>query len=352
MGRRELYRDCICSHDRIRNCFRAAAISTIFLLGIQSVLAAPAKNSNSDYEIVSFSFPDVVGLGSITVRRPIEHQFVDRLDEHFVRLATLAQARGKFSLRVKKGERLEFVVGHKLIDNPKLIEQIDPQNIKVLQMTVMAMDNAEERKGDDFLLHIDHFQNLEELGLTSSDIGDRGVVKLTRLPKLKKLFVNDTLLTAKSLPLIIQIKGLEVLDLGGLNVGKMDLTPVSTLPNLTALLMNNARVTDKNIAQLRGCQKLRCLEIKQNPEVTDASADELASHKSLLMVHMSSTGITTTTLKKLSAVPCLDVDSRLCKGLNEKELRKRYPNVRLDFSHDKNMNPSADELKLFAPTRY
>lgn len=256
-------------------CFVLVSILVAQAPAAQASPQASPKKADSQYETIGFSFPDKPGLGSISLRLPDDKKYVDKLDEHTTHLVPLALARGRFRQRVKKGDRLEFVVGPKLI-------------------------------------------------------------------------------TGKSMPVIAQLKSLDTLDLGSLSLGNVDLSPLCSLPNLTSLLINEAGLTDKNIAQLKGCPKLQCLQIMKNPGLTDACVRELASYKSLCIVLMSGTSITPSALTKMPKIAHVQVDSGLCKGLSLADVRKKYPNIVLDFTREveKNAKPSADEMMLFAPTRY
>lgn len=312
--------------------------------------AHAAKNKTAQIDL-SYSFPDVPGLGFLEMRRV----FVGNANSGLARFdganSRLATARGKFKVRVPVGSQIIFVPGPKLVYNPDFMRQIDAANIKVIKLTVNSVTLEDSEIGNDFVLNLKFLPNVEELCLGACDISSKGLSRIKELPNLRILNLHSTLIGSRALPYLGESRKLTNLDISTLALGDADLAPLATLPELRVLSLANARLKDGQLAALAKSRSIKTLYLNNNLNLTDKSAADLAKFKGLEKLFINSTRLTAAGLVKLGKIPEVIVSPEMVSGIKSGELARRFPHVRV-LANAPHGVLSKDEMKLFAPMRY
>lgn len=312
--------------------------------------AQAAKNKTAEIEL-SYSFPDVPGLGFLEIRR----MFVGSANSGLARFdganSRLATAKGKFKVRVPVGSQIIFVPGSKLVYNPDYMRQIDATNIKALKLTVNSVTLEDSEIGNDFVLNLKFLPNIEELCLGACDVSSKGMSRIQELPNLRILNLHSTLIGSRSVAHLARARKLTNLDISTLALGDADLGPLATLPELRVLILSNARLKDGQLAALAKTRSIRILYLDNNLNLTDKSAVDLAKFKGLEKLYINSTKLTAAGLGKLGKIPEVIVSPEMVSGIKSGELARLLPNVRV-LAKPPNGVLTKDEMKLFAPMRY
>lgn len=322
-------------------------------------LAPPAEAADKkaklqqkqEYETLKFSFPDEPALGVLDTPT-IADVSSDSLQKFSSNSAKLGSARGKVSIRVPKGLTVTFVVGPGLVNHPELLSKIDPTNIKNVRMRVTSFSPEEEARGDEFMRRIGALKNIEFLNISGADISDKGMSGLAALQKLRWVCLHNTLMTPRSLVPISSIKAIENLDISAINMSSADFSILSSMPNLTQLSLSDCQIADAQLKPLAGCKKLNTLILSGNSKITDKSLPYILAIKSLVKLELADTSVSLYIVPKLSGISYVGLDEKIFSGMRSKVIKQHYPNVSVYVKSKPFKPPSADELKLFAPTRY
>lgn len=319
------------------------------LLG-ETLPAGAAKNKANDVEL-KFSFPDKPALGVIDTPT-IADDSSDSLQKFASNSAKLGSARGKLSIKVPKGTPVTFVVGPGLINHPELLSQIEPTNIKNLRMRVTSFSPEEQARGDEFMRRIGALKNIEGLNISGADISDKGMIGLAALKKLRWVCLHNTLMTPKSLAPISSIKAIENLDISAVNMSSADFSILASMPELTHLSLSDCQISDGQLKPLASCKKLNTLILSGNAKITDKCLPYILAIKSLVKLELADTGVSLYIVPKLSNVRTIGLNEKIFSGMRPDVIRRNFPNVNVYVKAKNHKAPSADELKLFAPTRF
>ncbi|RAL50994.1 hypothetical protein DM860_005350 [Cuscuta australis] len=104
--------------------------------------------------------------------------------------------------------------------------------------------------------------SLKELDLSyCPKITDAGIRHLLSIPKLEKLWIARTSITAEGVILLSSLTNLSVLDLGGLPVTDIALGSLQALTKLQSLVLWGTSVSDKGASVLRNFRELSFLDL-------------------------------------------------------------------------------------------
>lgn len=317
-----------------------------------SLLAADVKNkSKVEYETLNFSFPDEPALGALETPTPADFT-QDSLQRFSTNSEKLGSARGKVSVKALKGMPVSFVLGPGLINHPQLLKKIDPTNIKNVRMRFTSLTPQEEVRGDELMRGIGALKNIEVLNISGSDISDKGMVGLVGLKKLRWVCLHNTLMTPKSLAPIATIQTIEDLDISAVNMSSADFSVLAGMPNLVHLSLSDCQISDSQLKSLAGCKRLNTLVLSGNTKITDKCLPYLLAIKSLAKLELVETGVSLYIVPKLKDIRSVGLDEKIFSGMRPNVIRQHYPNVKVFVKNKTHKAPSADELKLFAPTRF
>ncbi len=98
---------------------------------------------------------------------------------------------------------------------------------------------------------------------------------------------------------------------------------IAKLQDLTLLALRNTLVGDKGIPQLVGLKKLKIIDLRLSPLVSDKSMETLAGMASLRAVRLVGVNITDAGVESLLKLPALvELDVRNCGGVTRKGIEK------------------------------
>src|SRR5262245_11469140 len=158
----------------------------------------------------------------------------------------------------------------------KRIAEAIPHLKKLSKLEVLSFARTNVT-GDD-LAALAGFDELLEISLRNTKVGD---TELARLPKLKKLrFIGlaQTLVTDAGLVHLLNLPNLTGLTLDQTKVGDEGIARVAKLRELTYLHLDSTQITDNSCKHLGTLTKMEHLSLA-NTEVTDAGVKQLTQLK-------------------------------------------------------------------------
>ncbi|XP_068666756.1 uncharacterized protein [Aristolochia californica] len=128
--------------------------------------------------------------------------------------------------------------------------------------------------------------SLKELDLSRcSKVTDVGLEHLLSIPNLERLFISETLVTAKALMRLSSFRKMRALDLGGLPVSDLALSSLKGLTQLEHLDLWGSKISNMGAADLKVFPKLSFLNLAWT------SVTKLPNLQSLLCLNMSNCSI-------------------------------------------------------------
>jgi len=174
---------------------------------------------------------------------------------------------------------------------------------------------------------------LEELYIGSDDnlMDDASMeVIANNFPKLKKLRISKSTVSAEGLAHLAKLTKLEQLDLSECSqVFDDGLVHLAKLTELNRLNLWRLGVTDEGIAQLAGLTKMKWLNL-DNTRITNSGMAHLAGMKQMENLYLGSTGITDESLVNLegmSALKELKVQRTAITKAGAEKLKAKLPKV-------------------------
>jgi F-box/leucine-rich repeat protein 14 len=157
------------------------------------------------------------------------------------------------------------------------------KGLKSLRFLSLAASRNEHI--DKHLVHIAELNNIEELNLSDTLVGDAGLEHLKGMIKLKKLNIGNRYYSVSH------------------NITDAGMVHLNHLKSLEELTLSHTGVTDIGLAQLSGLTELKKLNVGR--DVTDKGMAALAKMKSLDDLAISSPHVTDAGMRKLTECPCL-----------------------------------------------
>ncbi len=309
--------------------------------------------SNAATDVI-YRFPNVANLGALETRLG-NHPGAVALDRIASRRHKVATAMGVVKLSAAENRGVYFSPGLALIRRPELMDAISPDNIQGFFFSFTSTGDSEDSLADGLVVKISHLKNLRNIKLGRCDVSDLGAKGIHDLPLLESLDLSYSLISNKSIPVIGKLTGLEELTLNSVDLSNSDFSYIGRLPKLSSLYLRNSQVNDAMINALKPGKSLRLIDLGNNGAITDASLPSLALLPNLKTVNLSGTSVNVRSLTKLARINCVVVSRRDLKGASLAILRKSIPNLTLDIRGGQagmGNSPGAEEMHLFAPTRF
>ena len=323
------------------------------LAGLAPACFALAALASETPGFVVYQFPNVAGLGTLETR--IDKLGAASLDRIASRRHVVATAVGTVKVPVSENRAVYFAPGFTLTKRPELLDLISPDNIRGFYFSFTSTGDSEDAIADQLAIRLSHFKNLQFLKLCRCDVSDIGIKGLHDLPQLRQLDMSYSLITANSMPVFGKLTSLEDITMNNVDLAHADLSYFGRLPKLNALYVRGSQITDSMLKQLKPCNSLEKLDLTNNLGISDASIATLAQLPKLKYLAVSGTSINLSNLTKLARVARIVATTRDLKGRTIQDWHKTIPNLTLDGESIAKANrpkPGAEELHLFAPTRY
>ena len=172
------------------------------------------------------------------------------------------------------------------------------------------------------------------MGKTS--IGDEAIELVTNFPKLKKLRVANSHITAAGLSMLPRLENLEELDLSECSQFFDDaMPPLAKMKNLKKLNLWRVAISDVGIEHLAGLTSLQSLNL-DNTMLSDEGMKHLSGLTQLTFLHLGSTQITDAGLEHLEALTALMKLVVTRTAVTEKgveRLRKHLPDTEVQLEY-------------------
>jgi len=155
---------------------------------------------------------------------------------------------------------------------------------------------------DATLQHLAVVSSLESLDIGYAQITDVGLDLITSLPNLKELTIGGNKLTDNGIQPLRQLPGLTYLDLSGsqrtdsglwsVSLSEPGLDAIDTLKNLRWLRLNGTLVAARGLERLKDLKMLERLDLEGCKRIGDDSAAVLGSFHSLHIMDLTGTSFT------------------------------------------------------------
>ena len=203
------------------------------------------------------------------------------------------------------------------------------KNLKVLAVDFLWIS-------EDGVQSIVGLNNLQELYMAETTIGNEAVELFAMFPKLKKLRLARNQIDASGVANLPKIKLLEVLDLSECAQLFDDaMPPLAELKNLKELNLWRLNISDAGIEPLQGLTAMESLNL-DNTRLSDEGTRFLSDMKMLTFLHLGSTQITDdglAPLKGLTKLKDLKVTRTAVTKDGVAELAKALPNAKIQLNY-------------------
>jgi len=183
---------------------------------------------------------------------------------------------------------------------------------------------------------LEHLSSLEPLGelveefsASKLEVEDKHIPHLKKFPKIRRLNLNDALITDKSLPIIGSLKELidlrlsttdvtgtgfgaltglplRIVNLSGISLKPGTLSKIKSLPEkIIDLNVSKTGCTAIEMPFIGQCIKLTNLDISGNKQIGDSSIKDLSKLTKLKTLQLQDTSVTEKSLPQLAKLPLL-----------------------------------------------
>jgi Leucine-rich repeat (LRR) protein len=273
-------------------------------------------------------FPKDRSLGNLliqdeSVKRQIKSFFF--WTEDGTEWKPFGQARG--DVTVPDGMQLALVVGQAGLRDLSPLSGLDPNAL--YKLTIYGPPSPSPKPDDRIMPHIAHLTGLRVLELEDTLISakgikylhnlkslerlsiskvliDNGLAEVAQIQSLKGLYLRESRITNAGLAHLANLTSLEELALGQGRMTNAGLAHLAKLPSLQYLMLAGKDFTDAGMAYLKNIPSLRILHVGHLPQLTDAALVHLARIKTLenLTLHEAE-AVTDDGIVCLKQLPCL-----------------------------------------------
>jgi len=152
-----------------------------------------------------------------------------------------------------------------------------------------------------------HWKYLGNIKLDHAYITDIGLNSLASLEYLRAVNINNAAVSVEAIGRLKNFDTLHELGVGGIAGANRLVDRISRNQDLRGLNLNGTKLNDSDIEKLSNLKKLRILEIRRNPAISDASASFLANMQSLVVLDIVNTAIKPASGQQLARIKTLQV---------------------------------------------
>jgi len=197
---------------------------------------------------------------------------------------------------------------------------------KHLRLQSLDLSGASVR--DDDLMHVAAMDQLSDLDLSDTQIGDAGVRHLAGL-SLTRLILRRCPVTDAGLDSIGRIQFLEELSLSGAPITSAGIAQLKPLRQLTRLYLNDTAVDDSGLPDLAQLSSLEGLALRDT-KVSDVQIGVLGQLPRLRILHLGGVNVSDMSLNQMVNWPALEgvcVERTACTEEAAHALRRDSPTV-------------------------
>ena len=158
------------------------------------------------------------------------------------------------------------------------------------------------RNDGQFLDHVNQLQTWKHIDFGGTAIKDEMLAKLTGMPKLKRIRLDETSISDNGCKTISQFGSLDEIHLSKSKLTDRGLAELGKLPRLTLLFLANCNVTGIGFEEFQNADALKRLDLMDS-NLSDESGKALACFKNLETLLVYRTGVTDRWLQEIGGLP-------------------------------------------------
>ncbi len=201
---------------------------------------------------------------------------------------TFAPAQGQMALSIP----ISFQVG----SDPGVLSGFRPDEVQILLMHGLSVDDSATQQ-------FRNWRNVETLNLDWCDIGDDSIANVQTLPKLSRLHVANTHISAVGLQQL-KLENLLLLDVNHITYAREILPKIRHSKKLENLRMAKTGLKDADLKLIGQILPLVVLDIRGN-QISDNGIESLTNLKSLDYLWFSATNVTPKCIESIKKMPHL-----------------------------------------------
>ncbi len=191
-----------------------------------------------------------------------------------------------------------------VVENPQLLRHFRGDEIAEIRLAQNPF------LGDDFFFFINHFSGLRVLDLEGTEITDRGLAYLEKLPDIRELSVSNTKgVTGNELSRLQCLRALHILRADHVpNMSKvLSILAHNKSNNITELQVMGTNLSDADLQKVRDFPNLTILCAALNKGITDVGVSKLVTLKNLRLLDLRFCPLTPACIQYLRQLPQLEV---------------------------------------------
>ena len=185
------------------------------------------------------------------------------------------------------------------------VNQLPPRECDVVGVDLASISPI---PGTSLAKHLPKLINLKELNLSNTDLGDREMVVVARLPKLQILALQQVAISDSGVQQLSRLTQLKSLDLSGSLVTGTGFRSLGFANSLASLNIGVTRVSDQTIQYVKQFPNLVSLDLSSNTRLTDSSLDQIKALTKLKQLMLRRTAVSSMGLSKLGGLDLTAVD--------------------------------------------
>ncbi len=191
---------------------------------------------------------------------------------------------------------LSIPIGFEVGSDPSVLSGFRSDEVQALLMQGLSVDDSATRL-------FRNWRNLDTLNLDWCDIGDDSIANMQTLPKLSRLHVANTHISAVGLQQL-KLENLSLLEVNNITYAGEILPKLRHSKKLDNLRMAKTGLKDADLKLIGQISPLVVLDIRGNP-ISDKGIESLASLQNLDYLWFSATNVTPKCIKSIKKMPHL-----------------------------------------------
>lgn len=213
-------------------------------------------------------------------------------------LAGLAQG----PVKIPANTFVTLKLGTNFFQKPDLLSKLPADAIDCLIVSMLSMDDSEDKLCDDSLGHLNNLTGLQAILLDRSDVTDEGMSKLGKLVNITYISAFLTNITGNSLKDLSNLKKLKFLSFHSTPVDGKNLVYLANFPQLAMLDVTRTGIDSNAVKHIAKCPNLISLDMSDNARINDSAVPYIATLKKLKHLNIGNTSITFNGLKGLKGL--------------------------------------------------
>ncbi len=233
-----------------------------------------------------------------------------------------------------------------LLGDYALAESLQPlQKLKGDDLQIIKLSKLTFNQSD--LQYLSGLTGLQRIELDSTDVDDKSLNILAKLPNLVFITMTRSLITGKTLGELGPLKKLTTLQLGHNTLCDSNLNGLAAITSLKALRIQACQLRDKDLEPVGQLKALESLTLHENKSLTDKGIKYLAKMPNLHYLDIGQTSITASGIKSLKNCPLTTIRIEIGQFKKEEiaQLKKVFPKAHIT---EENSGKRMDQT-LFAP---